>query len=171
MSIALFFGSTTGNTEDIADQIRDIIGSDNLDIFNVADDSVSLMLDYETVICGIPTWDYGELQADWEDIWEEIDGLDLTGIKMAFFGCGDQVGYPEWYQDAMGLLHDKCMRLGAEAIGYWSTEGYQYEVSKAATADNSQFIGLAVDEDGQHELTDQRVIAWCQQLLEEISEH
>ena len=55
MSIALFFGSTTGNTEDIADQIRDILGTDKVDIFNVADDSVSLMLDYETVICGIPT--------------------------------------------------------------------------------------------------------------------
>ena len=54
MSIALFFGSTTGNTEDIADQIRDILGHDKVDIFNVADDSVSLMLDYETVICGIP---------------------------------------------------------------------------------------------------------------------
>ena len=95
MGIALFFGSTTGNTEDIADQIRNILGSDRVDIFNVADDSVSLMLEYSTVICGIPTWDYGELQADWEDIWEEIDALDLTGIQMAFFGCGDQIGYPE----------------------------------------------------------------------------
>ncbi|MBT7331538.1 MAG: flavodoxin FldB, partial [Oceanospirillaceae bacterium] len=55
MSIALFFGSTTGNTEDIADQIRDIFGADQLDIYNVADDSVSLMLDYDTLICGIPT--------------------------------------------------------------------------------------------------------------------
>jgi flavodoxin len=32
MAIALFFGSTTGNTEDIADQIRDILGSDEVDI-------------------------------------------------------------------------------------------------------------------------------------------
>ena len=170
MSIALFFGSTTGNTEDIADQIRDILGSDKVDIFNVANDSVSLMLEYSTVICGIPTWDYGELQADWEDIWEEIDALDLTGIQMAFFGCGDQIGYPEWYQDAMGLLHDKCIGLGATAIGYWPTSGYQYEESKAQTHDGSQFIGLAVDEDGQHELTDQRVSTWCQQLLAEINE-
>lgn len=171
MSIALFFGSTTGNTEDIADKIRENLGTDKVDVFNVADDSVSLMLDYETVICGIPTWDYGELQADWEDIWEEIDVLDLSGIQMAFFGCGDQIGYPEWYQDAMGLLHDKCIGLGAKAIGYWSTMGYQFEVSKAATADGSQFIGLAVDEDSQHELTDQRVTTWCKQLLEEISEY
>ena len=37
MTIALFFGSTTGNTEDIADQIRDILGSDKVDIYNVAD--------------------------------------------------------------------------------------------------------------------------------------
>jgi flavodoxin II len=169
MSIALFFGSTTGNTEDIADQIRDILGHDKVDIFNVADDSVSLMLDYETVICGIPTWDYGELQADWEDVWDEIDALDLSGIQMAFFGCGDQVGYPEWYQDAMGLLHDKCIGLGATAIGYWPTKGYDFESSKAATQNGELFIGLAVDEDCQHELTDQRVNAWCTQLLEEIN--
>jgi flavodoxin II len=70
----------------------------------------------------------------------------------------------------MGLLHDKCLGLGATAIGYWPTAGYEFEVSKATTADGSQFIGLAVDEDGQHELTDRRVNAWCQQLLEEINE-
>jgi flavodoxin II len=70
----------------------------------------------------------------------------------------------------MGLIHDKCLGLGATAIGYWPTTGYQYETSKAATADGSQFIGLAVDEDSQHELTDQRVIAWCQQLSQEIKE-
>ena len=29
---------------------------------------------------------------------------------------------------------------------------------------------LAVDEDGQHELTEQRVSTWCQQLLAEINE-
>ena len=89
---------------------------------------------------------------------------------MAFFGCGDQIGYPEWYQDAMGLLHDKCMGLGATAIGHWPTTGYDFEVSKAANSDGSQFIGLAVDEDNQHELTDQRVTAWCQQLLEQRNE-
>ncbi|MCS5559377.1 MAG: flavodoxin FldB [Oceanospirillaceae bacterium] len=169
MTIALFFGSTTGNTEDIADQIRDIFGADQLDIYNVADDSVSLMLDYDTLICGIPTWDYGELQADWEDIWEEIDNLNLKNKQFACFGCGDQIGYPEWYQDAVGLLHDKLVAQGASAIGYWPTTGYTFETSKAATADGSQFVGLAVDEDSQHELTDQRVTAWCAQLQQEIN--
>ena len=169
MSIALFFGSTTGNTEDIADQIRDIFGADEIDIYNVADDSVALMHDYDTIICGIPTWDYGELQADWEDIWDEIDSLELAGKQFACFGCGDQIGYPEWYQDAIGLLHDKLLAQGGSPIGYWPTEGYTFETSKAATADRSQFVGLAVDEDTQHELTDQRVSAWCAQLQQEIS--
>lgn len=169
MTIGLFFGSTTGNTEDIAEQIEEHLAPLACQMHNVADDPVSLMLDYQLFICGIPTWDYGELQADWEDVWGELDALDLSGKYFAVYGCGDQIGYPEWYQDAVGLLHDKLVGLGAAPLGYTSTEGYKFEQSKAAIENNGRFVGLAVDEDNQHELTEARVSNWCQQVIDEYN--
>jgi flavodoxin II len=169
MTIALFFGSTTGNTEDIAEQICAQFSRHQVELFNVIDEPLSLVASYDKLIFGIPTWDYGELQADWENIWDEIDDIDFTDKRFACFGCGDQIGYPEWFQDAMGLLHDKLVALGGIPVGYWPTDGYTFEASKAATVDRSQFIGLAVDEDNQHELTQTRIEDWCQQLEQEFS--
>jgi flavodoxin II len=28
---------------------------------------------YDFIIFGIPTWNYGELQEDWDDRWEDLD--------------------------------------------------------------------------------------------------
>jgi hypothetical protein len=32
---------------------------------------------------GIPTWDFGELQEDWEAIWDQLDTLNLDGKIVA----------------------------------------------------------------------------------------
>ncbi|ELO13482.1 flavodoxin FldB, partial [Salmonella enterica subsp. enterica serovar Enteritidis str. 13183-1] len=31
------------------------------------------------LILGIPTWDFGEIQEDWEAVWEQLDDLNLEG--------------------------------------------------------------------------------------------
>ncbi|MFT6664881.1 MAG: flavodoxin II, partial [Porticoccus sp.] len=47
-------------------------------------------------------------------------------------------------------------------------EGFQFSDSKALTADGTHFVGLAIDEENQFELTDQRIERWCTQLLREL---
>ena len=101
-SIALFYGSSTCYTEMVAEKIATQLGADNVDVFNIADEPMVTAESYQAVIMGIPTWDYGELQEDWEEIWDEIDGVDFKGKTVALFGLGDQVGYPEWFLDALG---------------------------------------------------------------------
>ena len=53
-------------------------------------------------------------------------------------------------------------------MGHWPTEGYHFEESKGL-ADDSHFIGLAIDEDRQPELTNERVAKWVEQIREEMS--
>ncbi|MGL4600908.1 MAG: flavodoxin FldB, partial [Plesiomonas sp.] len=77
-------------------------------------------------------------------------------------------GYGEWFLDAMGLLHDKLLACGAQLIGYWPVDGYTFTASKALTADNSAFVGLALDEENQYELSDERIADWSGQILLEI---
>ncbi|PNH81707.1 flavodoxin FldB [Vibrio diazotrophicus] len=170
MKIGLFYGSTTCYTEMAAEKMRAIIGDDLLDIHNVKETPLSLMSDYDLLILGISTWDFGEIQEDWNEIWDQIDGIPLNGKSVALFGLGDQEGYGEWYLDAMGLLHDEIKKTGANIIGYWPVEGYTFEASKALTEDGTQFVGLALDEDSQYELSDERIATWIEQVLTEYQE-
>jgi flavodoxin II len=163
-SIALFYGSSTCYTEMAAEKIAQCIGEEQVDLFNVADEPIITAGFYRNIIMGIPTWDYGELQEDWEEIWDEIDSVDFSGKTIALFGLGDQVGYPEWFLDAMGYLYAKLKSNGAHVVGFWPVEGYEFEQSKALTPDNSQFVGLALDEENEFEQTEERIAIWCQSL-------
>lgn len=173
MRIALFYGSSTCYTEIAAEKIRDYFADNwsiNLPLHNIADDSVELMADYDFLILGIPTWDYGELQEDWEQVWPELCQQSFTGKKVALYGCGDQLGYPEWFQDAMGYLHKQVLTQGAQVVGYWPAEGYDFISSLALVDDGNFFVGLSLDEDSQFELSDERIGQWCQQIYREFQE-
>jgi len=167
--IGLFYGSSTCYTEIAAEKIRARIGEEHVDIHNVADVDISQAEDYNLLIMGIPTWDYGELQEDWEAIWDDISTINLQGKKVALFGLGDQVGYPQWFQDALGYLHDQLVVQGAKPVGYWPADGYEFEQSKALTPDESQFVGLPLDEENEFDQTEARIDAWCSQILDEFS--
>ncbi|ERB62828.1 flavodoxin [Vibrio coralliilyticus OCN008] len=171
MKIGLFYGSTTCYTEMAAEKMRAIIGEELVDIRNVKETPLAEMADYDFLILGISTWDFGEIQEDWNEIWDQIDDVSLNGKTVALFGLGDQEGYGEWYLDAMGMLHDELKKTGANLIGYWpNDESYEFEASKALTEDGSQFVGLALDEDSQYELSDERIATWIEQVLVEYQE-
>jgi len=94
--------------------------------------------------------------------------VNISNKIVALYGLGDQQGYGEWFIDAVGLLHDQLLPQAARFIGYWPIDGYQFSASKALTADKQYFMGLALDEDSQYELSDQRIEQWCLQILQEI---
>lgn len=169
MKIGLFYGSTTCYTEIAAEKIQQTIGIELVEIRNIKDIPLSDCLNYDFIIFGISTWDYGELQEDWESMWSDINQINLSGKIIALYGMGDQIGYTEWFQDALGMLHEQVVAQGATVVGYWPNEGYDFTASKALTADGSKFVGLSLDEDSQYNLTDERLDTWCEQVLIEYS--
>jgi flavodoxin I len=167
--IALFFGSTNGNTAAVAQLIQQEFGEQagvSVELFDVADYYLEEMLDFDYLILGIPTWDIGQLQRDWDAIIDEFDTLNLEGKRAALFGLGDQVGYPDTFGDALFFLADKLQSCGATILGAWPTAGYLFTGSWALQDDH--FIGLMIDEDNQRELTQERVRAWVGQLIDEF---
>lgn len=170
--IGLFYGSSTCYTEmaaeKIAEAINGLCGTELVSLHNIASDSIELMSEYQYLVLGIPTWDYGELQEDWESNWEAIDSLDFTGKQVAIYGLGDQIGYPEWFQDALGYLWVKMVNLGASTVGAWPNQGYSFEQSKALTEDGQFFVGLPLDDENQFELSDDYIAKWSQQILREF---
>ena len=166
--IGLFYGSSTCYTEMTAEKIRKVLGEERIDVYNIADEPLSTLGEYQYIIFGIPTWDFGELQEDWENIWDEIDGIDFTGKAVAIYGQGDQVGYPGWFLDAMGYLWAKVVSLGAKSVGFWPVEGFEFEQSRALTPDGRHFVGLALDDENEFDLSKQRIELWCAQILNEF---
>ena len=170
MKIGLFYGSTTCYTEMAAEKIQAALGEDLVELNNIKDVSLSNCLNYDILILGISTWDYGELQEDWESNWQQVANLNLSDKIVALYGMGDQVGYPQWFQDALGMLHDELTPTGCHFIGYWPNKGYQFTASKALTADEKYFFGLAIDDENQYQQTQERIEQWTCQLLAEIEE-
>lgn len=170
MNIALFYGSTTCYTEMAAEKIQAELGAEIVTLFNIKDTALAEMAAHDILILGISTWDYGEIQEDWEGHWPEIANIDLEGKIVALYGMGDQIGYTEWFQDALGMLHEQVIAQGGYVIGYWPNQGYEFAASKALTADQQQFVGLALDEDNQYNLSDERITTWCQQIKQEIND-
>ena len=171
MQIGLFFGSTTCYTEMAAEKIRDIIGADIVSLHNIKDEPLKNAEQYDFIIFGISTWDFGEIQEDWESKWVDIKDVDLNGKTIALFGMGDQQGYGQWFQDALGMLHDEINAQAITQLGFWPNDSnYEFEASKALTEDGKQFVGLALDEDSQYELSDERIATWVEQVMTEYAE-
>ena len=80
-------------------------------------------------------------------------------------GLGDADGYPDTFLDAMGIIHDRIKDKGATFVGAWPTDGYNFEASKGVV--DGKFLGLAIDEDNQKDLTDKRVADWVALLKPE----
>ena len=86
MKIGLFYGSSTCYTEMAAEKIREFIGAGLVTLHNVQVDDPRLREQYDLLILGIPTWDFGELQEDWEAIWPQLPTLNLRGKIVALYG-------------------------------------------------------------------------------------
>jgi flavodoxin I len=156
--IGLFFATQTGKTEGVADLIKEQLGEKNVDIYDMANATASDFDSYSYLIIGSPTWDIGELPADWEAFMPELETMNFSDKTIAYFGTGDQVGYADNYMDAVGILEAKISEQGGKTIGQWPTDGYDFDASKAVRG--NKFVGLALDEDNQGDLTEARVREW-----------
>lgn len=168
-AISIFYGSTDGNTARVAGEmaarIRELLAPAPVEIalvdigrFHIDDPAGSDLL-----LFGVPTWNQGQLQADWEEAIDDLDQIDLRGVPVAVFGLGDQTGYPATFVDALFFVADRLRTAGAVLLGRWPVAGYQYTGSWAVEED--MFLGLVLDEINQPELTPKRVARWLDSVL------
>ncbi len=171
MSVGIYFATTTGKTEDIADRLHELLANANSpkDLADISE--ASELLSHDGIICGIPTWNTGadteRSGTAWDSLLEEIGNLNLNGKKVAIFGLGDSSTYTENFCDAMEELHSYFVKAGATMVGYVDKGDYTFEESKSLIG--NKFCGLPLDEDGESDLTDDRLTNWANQLKVEIA--
>ncbi|MEN8446994.1 MAG: flavodoxin FldA [Cyanobacteria bacterium J06555_13] len=166
--VGLFYGSTTGKTADAAEQVQAALGGESVvDLQDIADAEASSLAEYDYLIIACPTWNIGDLQDDWEAVFDDLDDVDFSGKTVAYFGTGDQIGYADNFMDAMGKLEEKMVALGATTVGYWPAEGYEHSESLAIR--DGKFCGLALDDDNESDKSEARIQAWTAQIKQAMS--
>merc|ERR1712013_56772 len=167
MSVGLYYSTSTGNTETVAEYIATRTGIE--DYKDIADADEAEILGHEAIIVGAPTWHTGadteRSGTSWDEILEEIKGIDLSGKPVAVFGCGDAAGYSDNFCDAIEEIYETFKATGAKMIGSVDASAYTYDESKSIV--DGKFLGLATDEDNESDLSEERVKAWLSQLKTE----
>ena len=167
MRVAIVWGSNTGQTEEAAGRLKELLSLEtSLDVSRASPEEI---LGYDVVIIGASTWDIGEPQYDWEDRLPELEELDWSGRHVAFFGTGDGLTYDDTFVDAFGLIWERIKDKGAMLVGLWPTEGYRFADSASLTEDRTHFLGLPLDNDNEAHLTEERLVAWAAKLKGELA--
>jgi flavodoxin I len=165
-NIGLFYGTETAKTAQIAKKIQEAFGETPIEVVDVEKAWQQDFEKYDYIIAGVSTWFDGELPSYWDELVPLIKTLKLKNKKVAIFGLGDQVKYPDNFVDAIGLLAQVFESAGAKIVGYTSTDGYQFGQSQALVG--NQFKGLAIDFENQPGKTKQRITNWVKGLKEEF---
>lgn len=157
----IFYGSTTGTTEEAAQAIAKRMGVATADVHDVADASAGEVGRYDLLLLGSSTWGCGELQDDWYGFLEALKGEDLSGKCVALFGCGDSATYPDTFCDALGLIYDGLQGTGCSLVGTYAP--MDYGRVESGLCRDGKLLGLAIDE-AEPEKTEARIAAWCELL-------
>lgn len=164
--IGIFYGgSLKGSTYKTAKTISDHFGESKVSLHNVNEATREDLENYNYLILGTSAWGIGEMHQDWERFIDVLAEANLDEKKVALFGLGDQIEYPESFVDGMGTVFCRLPKK-ENVVGFWSTKGYSFYYSTAEM--DGQFVGLAIDEDSQPELTEERITKWVDQLKKEF---
>lgn len=160
MAIGIYFGSTTGCTEEVANKIADNLGISTSDIHNVGTSSVDDINRYDTLLLGSSTWGCGDLQDDWYDFLDALSKQDLSGKKVGIFGCGDSDSYADTFCGAIAQIYDGLQDTGCTFIGSFSPT--DYNITDSDVCRNGKFVGLAIDESDNDDKNQTRIDTWCE---------
>lgn len=114
----IIFGSTTGNTEIVADQIAANMPDYTVQVIYVTDaKDDAVVQDADLVVYGCSTMGLGELQEDFIPYYENrMTAALLKGKNVAVFGLGDKENYEEYFCLAADILAKKVKACGANLV-------------------------------------------------------
>lgn len=167
MKIGIFYGSTSGNSEAIAEELEFYLKNKDVISHNVAN-GIENIIDFKNIILISPTYGVGELQKDWELAKETLENIDFSDKIVALIGLGNQFAFGESFIGAIRILYDIIIKNNGKIIGFTNTDGYLFKESEAII--NDQFVGLALDETNQGNKTPERIEKWLKNVIEEFKE-
>lgn len=168
----LFYWPKQGNVETCASKVKACFNDKNIEIHTIDEISQVDIKAYDLIIVGGSTvgadvWQKADDNNHWFAFFSQFNETNMKDKPYAIFGLGDQILYPDHFVDGMKIVKEEFDKTGAKLIGRWPTEGYDFTDSDSVEDDH--FLGLALDEDQQDELTDDRIEVWVHQIQEEAN--
>lgn len=166
--IGIFYGTTTGNTREVAIEIANRLGVDLADVRDVSASAPSDVAPYDVLLLGASTWGPGDLQADMATFTDGLCVLDLSSKMVALFGCGS-TAHKNTFCNAVGEMYHKLHDTHAEFFGHFNNDGYTYEHSRADF--EGLVLGLCIDNANHADMTPKRIADWCKIIEAETTDH
>ncbi|ASN04667.1 flavodoxin [Virgibacillus necropolis] len=120
--ILMLYASVTGNTEELAVAIAEMLQKYNHEINMKTFDADAIDVEefnkYDAVLVGTYSWDDGAMPYEVEDFYDELEDVDITGKLVGVFGSGDTF-YLETFGGAIELLGERFVELGADVLPDW----------------------------------------------------
>lgn len=115
----IIYGSTTGNTEDMAGMVKEELEQLEFEaeVKDVTQAQVAdLNAEHDLLLLGCPAYgdDEIELQEDFADFYEKLNGLQLDGKPFAVFAPGDSTY--EYFCGSVDMLEEKMGELGGKLV-------------------------------------------------------
>ena len=114
----IIFGSTTGNTETVANKIAENMAGYDVAVqyvTEIPDDSS--VREADLVLYGCSTMGLGELQEDFIPYYESrMTPALLKGKNVAVFGLGDKENYEEYFCWSADILSKKVQECGGHLV-------------------------------------------------------
>ena len=166
--ISIFYGSTTGNTKKIAENIKANLEPGFVDIYDVKYAKIKDIEKYENIILGASTWGKGILQADFERfLYSVLKFANLKGKKIAIFGMGDSIKYPNSFADSIGIIFEALEGKGVTFVGEFPINGYKFNSSLSIFS--NKFIGLPLDDNSDEAQNKLRTALWTNLLKSDLN--
>ncbi len=168
-TIGIVYWPKRGSVELNAKRIWQEWGESSAELISLRDVDPGILKNYRYLIfgcstVGADTWRDAYTGNPWLAFYTKLGkaGFDFRGKKVAVYGLGDQILYPWHYVDEMARLASELAVHGAVIVGRWPAEGYEHTESKALKDDH--FLGLALDEHNQPDLSIPRIREWISDL-------
>ena len=166
---AIFFSPEGGNVNNVANKLGELIGEDKVDIIPVKEVSKEDLIKYDKIILigstvGADHWDNEIIVNEWPEFFRKSNEIRFDKKKVAIIGLGNCVLYPDHFVDGMAVLYEEIKKQNAQIFGFVDSAEYDFTDSEAVN-DDGIFCGLALDEDNEEDLTDERLKRWISDLV------
>lgn len=165
MKIGIFYGSITGVTQKVAERVGELLNADVINVADIEDIKEKVEL-YDMVIFATSSWNKGDTTKSWTKHLKELEKIDFKGKKVALIGVGDQNFFGKTFVEGMCVIYTYIKYNNIKLIGRTSIDGYDFEESRSV--EKGKFLGLAIDDKNQKELTEERILKWVAQLKDEM---
>ncbi len=161
----LVYWPEEGNVETIALKIKNKFPGNDFIKKSLAEITLGDMKAFDNWIVGGSTvgshvWEHADDSNKWHEFFKLLDEVDMSAKVVAFYGLGDQVLYPNHFVNGLGIFQEEFSKRNVRIVGQWPTEGYNFTDSEGMK--NDMFFGLALDEDNEDDLSDERIEKWLE---------